>query len=151
MASSKVWKKVYESDLSNIVKEVKEFLDTPAVVILSGEVGAGKTTLTKQFVPEAQGQVTSPSYSIVNEVDDVCHADFYRLKSNEDIEHLELELYLDDKEYFLVEWGRPYLSTLQRQLGSDFSYYELKIETNDNLSDSNMEPSRNYYLEALEF
>ena len=151
MTNSRVWKKVFENDLENIVIELKEFLDTPSVVILTGEVGAGKTTFTKKFVDFEEGSVMSPTYSIVNEVGEVCHADFYRLHSADEIEHLELELYLDDKDYFLVEWGKPYLSTIQRSLGSDFSYYELKIDTNENSSSESKVPSRNYYLEKLEY
>jgi tRNA threonylcarbamoyladenosine biosynthesis protein TsaE len=141
----RVWKKVLESDLENLGLELKEAVETPAVIILTGPVGAGKTTFVQRFL--GQGSSTqSPTYSIVNEIGDVAHADFYRVESDEDIEHLELSFYLEDKNYFLVEWGRPFLKELERSLSVDFSYFELEISVNTDKNPQSNEPSRNFSL-----
>ncbi len=141
----RVWKKVLECDLENLACELKEALDTPAVIILSGPVGAGKTTFTRSFIGKA-AKAQSPTYSIVNEIGDVVHADFYRIEKDSDIEHLELSYYLEDKNFFLVEWGRPYLRELERSLDVDFSFYELEISINTDKNSQEEIESRNFSL-----
>jgi tRNA threonylcarbamoyladenosine biosynthesis protein TsaE len=136
----RAWKKVVESDLSNIAIELKEVVQPPCVIILDGPVGAGKTTFTRIFV--ADGSTTSPTYSIINEVDNIVHADLYRIEKKEDLLHLEIPMYLDEKDYFLIEWGMPYINELQRIINDDFKFYLLKIEINEN-------QSRNFLLSKI--
>lgn len=117
-----------ESNLSKMAGELKDLVATPALIVLTGEVGAGKTTFAKYFVDD--GDTFSPSYSIISETDNMIHADFYRLKDPEEITHLELPLYLDDRDYFLVEWGSEYLPLLMREMPEEFSINELVIDIN---------------------
>ena len=145
------WKKVFESDLESILTEMKDSLESPAIIILTGEMGVGKTTFTKSFVKSESddaSEVQSPTYSIINEAGSIVHADFYRLNSAEEIIHLELPLYLEDKEFFLVEWGEEYLKDIQKEVNEDFFYYELIISSNINKDNSDEETnsSRNYSL-----
>lgn len=142
------WKKVFENDLPSIVSEVKDLVSLPAVIILTGPVGAGKTTFTKLFV-ESDNQVTSPTYSIVNEAGKMAHADLYRIEGDDDVIHLELELYLEDKDFFLVEWGKPYLNVLHKIIDEDFLFYELEISVNQVRSDGFAQESRNLDLKSL--
>lgn len=137
------WKKVYEEDLSYIIFELKESLKVPALVILTGELGAGKTTFCKQFVTE--GQTLSPTYSILSESDNILHADFYRIKNIDEIYHLELELYLEGKNYFFAEWGEKYIPTLSKILPDSFSCYSMEIEVNEAI-EKGKAPSRNFKL-----
>jgi tRNA threonylcarbamoyladenosine biosynthesis protein TsaE len=139
------WKKVFESDLSNIVEELKEVAQPPCVIILDGEVGAGKTTFTRSFISKTE--IQSPTYSIINEVDNIVHADFYRLEKKEELIHLEIPMYIDGKDYFLVEWGMTYLNELQRIIGDEFKYYQLKIEINPSIDDRKQ--TRNYILSKI--
>jgi len=127
------WKKTLEKDLESIIYELKDFIETPAVIILSGDVGVGKTTFTKIFVKQVIGDkfAFSPTYSIVNELGDLVHADFYRLKDAEEIVHLELSMYLEDKDYFLVEWGKPYLREIMAETSDDFNLYEIEFSINE--------------------
>lgn len=127
------WKKTLETDLESIIYELKDFIDTPAVIILSGDVGVGKTTFTKVFVKQIVGDklAFSPTYSLVNELGCLVHADFYRLKDPEEIVHLELSMYLEDKDYFLVEWGKPYLREIMAETSDDFKFYEIEFEMNE--------------------
>ncbi len=115
-----------------MASELKMCLLPPAVIVLKGEVGAGKTTFVQTFVrvlyPKIPSAVVSPSYSLVHQMGSVVHADFYRLKEGEDIVHLELPLYLEGKDYCFVEWGEKHLSSLRRECGDDFSYYQLSVE-----------------------
>ena len=102
MNNVRSWKKVYESDLSNIVIEMRESLQTPCLLFLDGPVGAGKTTFSKIFIDKKE--VQSPTYSLINEYDQILHADLYRLEKKEDLIHLEIAMYIEDKDYFLIEW-----------------------------------------------
>ncbi len=126
MSIIRSWKKVLESDLPNLVAELKEVAQPPCVIILDGPVGAGKTTFTRAFLEK--GEAPSPTYSIINEVDNMVHADLYRIEKKDELIHLEIPMYLEEKDYFLVEWGMPYFYELQRIVGDEFKYYQLKIE-----------------------
>lgn len=145
----RTWKKVYENDLDNIVHEMKEVISTPAVILLSGPVGAGKTTFTKSFVG-LSADVTSPTYSLINENGKTAHADFYRLQHPNELVHLELELYLEDKDYFLVEWGKSFLSDLKRFVSDEFLFYECEITVNEPSEANSFIASRNYFLHRLD-
>ncbi len=147
MALVQEWKKVYESDLSNIVTELKENLVAPATVILSGEVGAGKTTFTRHFCDI--GEISSPTYAMINEVGRLAHADLYRIEDENDLIHLEIPLYLENKDYFLVEWGKNWIKQLQREIPDEFNLYELVISVNETASTDSGSPSRNYTLTEI--
>lgn len=144
----KDWKNILESDLDRVVLELKNTLQSPCAIILTGPVGAGKTTLTKKFIGGDE-EVCSPTYSIINEAGDYAHADFYRLKSPEEVVHLELELYLEDKNYFLIEWGIDFIKEIKRNIDTDWSLYELKIEINSKVSDDASCSSRNLFLSEI--
>ena len=136
----RAWKKVLESDLVNLAIEMKEVIEPPSVIILDGVVGAGKTTFAKCFLENKLA--TSPTYSIVNEVDNILHADLFRIEKKEELLYLEIPMYLEEKDYFLIEWGMPYLRDLQRIIGDEFKYYHLKIDINDN-------NTRQFYLSKI--
>jgi tRNA threonylcarbamoyladenosine biosynthesis protein TsaE len=123
------WKKAYENDLDGIIYELKGIVKKPALIILSGPVGAGKTTFIKHFV--GSEEIVSPTYSIINSTRDIAHADFYRIKDAEEVIHLELSLYAEDKVFFLIEWGMPFFRDIYREIGPGFVPYELTIEVND--------------------
>ncbi|MDD4973132.1 MAG: tRNA (adenosine(37)-N6)-threonylcarbamoyltransferase complex ATPase subunit type 1 TsaE [Bacteriovorax sp.] len=140
MSSIREWKKVLESDLANIATELKEVVQPPCVIILEGPVGAGKTTFTRAFIE--RDKAASPTYSLINEIDNIVHADLYRIEKKEELIHLEIPMYLEEKDYFLIEWGMPYLYELQRIIGDEFKFYQLKIEINE-------QKSRNFYLNKI--
>ena len=142
-----IWKKVYEADLPAIIEEVRDFVESPSVIILSGELGAGKTTFSKVFIDK--GSTSSPTYSVIHEIGNIAHADLYRLETDEDIIHLEIPLYMEEKDFFLVEWGKKYLSTLKKLIPEQFSYYELCISSNTEASSDSTGPSRNYLLSRI--
>lgn len=141
------WKKVFKSDLSYIVYELKDHTKVPCMIILEGELGSGKTTFTQAFLGE-EG-VLSPTYSILSEAKLVLHADLYRIEKNEEILQLELPMYLEDKQYFFVEWGMKFARRLVRELPENFSHYLLEISINDPTGDHHDDASRNFALYSL--
>lgn len=141
------WKKVFESDLNYVANELKEYVSKPAVIILNGEMGSGKTTFVKTFLSDKK--VTSPTYTLINESGDAVYADFYRLESPDEITQLELSLYLEGKNYFLVEWGGKFLKGLIREVPDGFHFYQLDIFIN-NTSESSPVPSRDFYISSLQ-
>lgn len=137
------WKKVYESDLGYISYELKDIVQGPAVILLEGPLGSGKTTFSKIFIEN--GETFSPSYSILSETNSVLHADFYRIKTREEIIHLELPLYLEDKQYFLVEWGKQHFNSISKELPEDFLCFCLEVSICEE-SQNSEESSRNFRL-----
>lgn len=90
-----------------------ELLPEGSLVLLTGPLGAGKTTLV-QFITRAlgfQGEVTSPTYTLIHEYPTpaglVVHVDAYRLKEQEELFGLGLEDYLPEARLVLIEWGSP--------------------------------------------
>jgi tRNA threonylcarbamoyladenosine biosynthesis protein TsaE len=141
------WKKVYKSDLSYIVYELKDLAKVPAMIILEGDLGAGKTTFTQAFVGDSE--TLSPTYSILSECKNFLHADLYRIEKNEEILQLELPGYLEDKQYFFVEWGMKFARRLLRELPENYTSYLLEISINENTTDSPEGPSRNFSVYSL--
>lgn len=91
-----------------IGKSFAEKLNKGAVVLLSGEMGAGKTVFVKGM---AQGLgikslITSPTYAYMNDYDGILyHYDCYRLTSGEDAESLGLTDYFYASGICVVEWS----------------------------------------------
>ena len=89
-------------------REIGKLLPQGAVVILSGDLGCGKTELTRG-IAEAFGipadEVSSPSFNIVHEYEELVHIDLYRLDSVEAIEDIGFEELLLDNRPKVIEWG----------------------------------------------
>jgi tRNA threonylcarbamoyladenosine biosynthesis protein TsaE len=86
-------------------------LKPPVLILLSGELGAGKTTLTKGIVSGAgaarEDEVTSPTFTLVHKYGNgsrVYHVDLYRIGDFHDLETLGLEDVLSEPGVVLVEW-----------------------------------------------
>src|ERR1700738_1295927 len=81
-------------------RELAKRLRPPVLVLLAGDLGSGKTTLTKGIVAglgaAAEDDVTSPTFTLVHvygaaDVGKVYHADLYRIENFHDFETLGLE------------------------------------------------------------
>lgn len=91
---------------------VDEIVKTQAkVILLTGNLGAGKTTLTQFLVKgfESTSIVTSPTFSLVNVYEypegSIYHMDLYRLESYEELFNAGIEEYFYEKDAIcIVEW-----------------------------------------------
>jgi len=86
-------------------------LRAPVLVLLFGELGSGKTTLTKGIVSglgaAAEEEVTSPTFTLVHVYGreaKVYHADLYRIESQADFETLGLEELFATPAVVILEW-----------------------------------------------
>ena len=92
-------------------REIGAQLRAPVLVLLFGDLGAGKTTLTKGIVSgmgaAEEDEVTSPTFTLVHKYDrGVCvyHVDLYRVSDFHDLETLGLEDVFSEQAVVIVEW-----------------------------------------------
>lgn len=102
--------KLHLSKLKDFARAVAAHLAAGDVLLLSGPIGAGKTTLTKEIVAAlgSAGQVTSPTFAIAHFHESpscaIIHVDAYRLSGVNEYLDLDLEGHAPDA-IRLVEWG----------------------------------------------
>ena len=92
-------------------REIGAALKPPVLVLLSGELGAGKTTLTKGMASGLgaanEDEVTSPTFTLVHKYTrggPVYHVDLYRIGDFHDFETLGLEDVFAEEAVVIVEW-----------------------------------------------
>ena len=89
------------------------------VVLLSGDLGAGKTVFVKGVCKcfNIADQVTSPTYAYLNVYGDfIYHYDCYRLASGEDANYLGLTDYFNKDNICLIEWSENIESVLPKKV-----------------------------------
>jgi tRNA threonylcarbamoyladenosine biosynthesis protein TsaE len=99
------------ADMRLAAVEIVQHLQQHPIVLLKGELGAGKTTLA-QMICEILGVkevVTSPTYTLVNEYisatgQKIYHFDLYRLEKKEELDGFGFIEYLDSGNICLIEW-----------------------------------------------
>jgi tRNA threonylcarbamoyladenosine biosynthesis protein TsaE len=105
-----------------IGREIAAKLRAPVLVLLKGDLGAGKTTLTKGIISglgaAREEDVTSPTFNLVHEFRippsaasvsnahscKVYHVDLYRIENFHDLESLGIEDALSEKAIVIIEW-----------------------------------------------
>jgi tRNA threonylcarbamoyladenosine biosynthesis protein TsaE len=93
-----------------------ELLAPPKLVLLRGDLGAGKTTLVKgiaaAFEAAAEEDVTSPTFTLVHEYRgpraNLFHIDLYRIDTQRELETLGLDDLRDGNSILLIEWGEKF-------------------------------------------
>jgi tRNA threonylcarbamoyladenosine biosynthesis protein TsaE len=92
-------------------REIGASLKPPVLILLSGDLGAGKTTLTKGIVgglgAAREEDVTSPTFTLVHKYQGrarVYHVDLYRISGFQDLETLGLEDLFSEEAIVIVEW-----------------------------------------------
>ncbi|NCN11188.1 MAG: tRNA (adenosine(37)-N6)-threonylcarbamoyltransferase complex ATPase subunit type 1 TsaE [Leptospira sp.] len=85
--------------------------DTTTIITLSGEMGAGKTTFTRQFLQYlgTQDIVNSPTFSLLNEYKllngkEIFHFDLYRLQNSSEIDELGFDAIWGKQGISIIEW-----------------------------------------------
>lgn len=97
-----------EAELIAIGQSIGEKLRSGDILVLSGDLGAGKTTLTKGIARglEVQQMIKSPTYTIVREYEGrlpLYHLDVYRIGNDPD--SIDLDDYLYGDGVTVIEWG----------------------------------------------
>ena len=90
-------------------------LPSRAVVLLIGNLGAGKTTFTKGMVEElgvgVADEVSSPTFTLIHEYGDppkLYHVDLYRLEEAREVASLGLDEIFDRDAIVVIEWGERF-------------------------------------------
>lgn len=115
-------------DWQTVIDEILPKLQHP-IFLLKGNLGAGKTTFSQILLKNlgSQDEVSSPTYSIVNEYDtpkgNVFHFDLYRMKSADEVEDIGIHEYLDNAFLCIIEWPEVYEEELVH-----FPHHEMTIE-----------------------
>lgn len=120
------------SDLKTFAREFSEKLNLYDVIVLDGDLGAGKTQLVKYLCHylNIQEEITSPTFPIVNTYEGkykIYHMDLYRLETNDELTNIGFNEYLNDEAIFFIEWGCKFKSLMP----SDSTYISISI-LNDN-------------------
>lgn len=116
-------------DTIEVGRQLVELLQPPQLVVLTGDLGTGKTTLVKGIAEaldaaEAE-EVTSPTFTLLHEYDGLrqgkpvklFHLDVYRLEGERQLETLGLDDLCTDDALVLVEWGEKFKSIRKRATG----------------------------------
>lgn len=91
-------------------------LRPPKLVVLTGDLGAGKTTLIKGiaegFRTASQENVTSPTFTLIHEYRgpevNVYHVDLYRIDTQRELDTLAVDDLFDENSVVLIEWGEKF-------------------------------------------
>jgi len=97
-------------------RTLSQLLAPPKLVLLRGDLGAGKTTLVKgiasAFQAAAEEDVTSPTFTLVHEYRgpkaNLYHIDLYRIDTLRELETLGLDDLGSDNSLLLIEWGEKF-------------------------------------------
>jgi tRNA threonylcarbamoyladenosine biosynthesis protein TsaE len=100
-----------EVDLAPVAKHLIQLSKQQKVFTFSGDLGAGKTTLIKQFCKHfgVIDTVSSPTFGLVNvyranNEEEIYHFDCYRLKDITEVYDIGFEEYIDSGNICLIEW-----------------------------------------------
>jgi tRNA threonylcarbamoyladenosine biosynthesis protein TsaE len=110
-------------------RDLAKLLSPPQLLILRGDLGAGKTTLVKGMAEGLEAadaeEVTSPTFTLIHEYDGLLgasavmlyHLDLYRIESERELAGLGLEDLAGPRSVALVEWGEKFASLVERSDG----------------------------------
>ena len=130
MVSQTVFDKTLElHQLDEVLFLLNNELKTTSVLLLEGDLGAGKTTFTKALLSQRGiiKEVSSPTFNIVNtykteEGFNVHHFDLYRIKHIEELDEIGFWEYLDSGDLCVIEWPEMIEDYL------DIDYLKLQIK-----------------------
>ena len=139
-------------DTLKIGKNLATLLKQGDIVILTGELGSGKTKFVEGFLQNynLQDEISSPTFNIINEYisnqNNIYHFDVYRLSDSDEFYAIGGEEYFE-KGICLIEWGEMILDVLPK----DYIHLKILKSTDDmNLRTFEFEVNENSkYVEIL--
>ena len=103
-------------------RELAALLPEQGVVLLIGNLGAGKTTLVKGIVEQRRAagadDVSSPTYTLIHPYGDpvrIYHVDLYRLDTADEVRGIGIDDLLDSDALVLIEWGEKFPELFARE------------------------------------
>ena len=131
-----------ENDTIEFAKDFAEKLNKHSIIVLSGDLGSGKTKFTEGILKYfgLDDEISSPTFTIVNEYDakdvKLFHFDLYRLEDIDEFYAIGGEEYLQNG-ICIFEWGEmiedilptPYTKTTFSKADGEDDYRKLEIET----------------------
>lgn len=124
-----------ENETKTFAKNFASKLNTGDVIVLSGDLGSGKTKFTEGFLSyfDLENEISSPTFTIVNEYHknniNIYHFDVYRLEDSSEFYAIGGEEYFE-KGICIIEWGE----LIEDALPSEY----IKINFSRNLNDENL-------------
>lgn len=110
------------AQVPKVAKKVISLAKDKSIILLYGELGAGKTTLTQHLVNLMgySDNISSPTYSIINEyklTNDaiIFHMDLYRLKDLDEAIEIGIEDYLYGEHLCIIEWPDLILPLIEEE------------------------------------
>ncbi|HSP68470.1 MAG TPA: tRNA (adenosine(37)-N6)-threonylcarbamoyltransferase complex ATPase subunit type 1 TsaE [Bryobacteraceae bacterium] len=101
-----------EEETIELGRKIAAELPSHAVVLLTGNLGAGKTTLAKGIISglgaAEPDEVASPTFTLIHEYGRVLHIDLYRLDTAAQVATLGLDEIFDREAVVLIEWGEKF-------------------------------------------
>jgi tRNA threonylcarbamoyladenosine biosynthesis protein TsaE len=110
-----------EKETRKVAAKIAENCRTGDLLILDGDLGAGKTHFTQWFVERLQSRdvVVSPTFSIANfyrtQAGELLHIDLYRIETLREFEDLGLDEYFH-RSITLIEWGKKFSDSFEAYL-----------------------------------
>ena len=99
------------NEIRKVAKKVTEEINS-YIILISGEVGAGKTSLIKEILKiyKVNDNVNSPTFSIINKylTEDekiIYHIDLYRIKNIDELHSIGFFEYIESNNLCFIEWG----------------------------------------------
>ena len=118
------------NQLSAVSEDIKKNINKN-IVLISGEMGVGKTTLIKEILRSMNviDNISSPTFSIINEYNTnneelIYHMDLYRIKSFNELEGIGLFEYLESGNLCIIEWG----DMIEKIIESEFNKFVILKE-----------------------
>lgn len=120
-----------ENDTKNLAKQLAKKLNTGDILILTGDLGSGKTKFTEGFLNNfnLDKEISSPTFNIVNEYENsnikIFHFDVYRLESVDEFYEIGGEEYFSSG-ICIIEWGEIIKDALPNE------YIKITFEKDNN-------------------
>lgn len=105
-------------DTQKLAKFLAKFLEEEDVILLDGDLGAGKTTFTQSLAKDLgiEEVVNSPTFSIVNEYEFnkgvLYHFDLYRIEEAEELFDIGFEEYFLKEGIIIIEWAEKFINEI---------------------------------------
>ncbi len=110
------------------------------VVLICGEMGAGKTTLIKELLSlmSVVDNVSSPTFSIINEYSTdkneiIYHMDLYRIEDISELDNIGFFEYLESGKTCLIEWGEM----IEEMIDSEYNKFTITREDDSRIIKKN--------------